>query len=70
VKANPPFTVFDVLDYRTYGEALIRTRSRLLPGFGKLVEVCGHWEPDPRLFHIFHSSPSIFYAQSIKVLSR
>jgi hypothetical protein len=69
MNAKPPFVVFDGLDYRTYGEALIRIPTRLLPDFGALVEICGQWDPDPNLFHTFHTSPSIFYAQKVNKLS-
>jgi hypothetical protein len=70
LKAKPPFIVFDTLDYRTYGEALIRMPGSLLPRFSGLMELCGEWEPDRRLYHSFHTSSSIFYAKSIYVLSR
>jgi uncharacterized membrane protein len=70
LKASPPFTVFSALDYRTRGEALIRTPTGLLPHAGSLVEICGAWVADHSIWHRFHSTPSVFYAQSITVLSR
>ncbi len=63
IRLKPPVTIFDALDYRTNGNALVVSQSKLLPEPGALLEICGDWETDPDL-----SGYNIFYAQSINVL--